>query len=229
MKITIKCCLAVALGLAIAGCDGGHKKVQLWEGGPYWAETNIGAEKPWESGYHFWWGDTIGYKRVNDAWFASDGSPSRFFFDRDVTPTCCMSDSELRREGWITADGVLSPEHDAAHVHWGGKWRMPTNKELEDLCRKCDWEKKTLNGVNGCVVRGRGDYASRSIFLPCAGFASGASLRWASRGYYRSSVPCGDGNYSWDLEFGSKCDTGVGWDLERSAGNSVRPVQGFTK
>ena len=23
-----------------------HKKVQLWEGGPYWAETNIGAEEP---------------------------------------------------------------------------------------------------------------------------------------------------------------------------------------
>ena len=31
--------------------------VQLWEGGPYWATTNIGAEKPEDSGYYFWWGD----------------------------------------------------------------------------------------------------------------------------------------------------------------------------
>ena len=38
-------------------------KVQLWEGGPYWATTNIGAEKPEDYGYYFWWGDTVGYKR----------------------------------------------------------------------------------------------------------------------------------------------------------------------
>ena len=31
-----------------------HNKVQLWEGGPYWAETNIGAEEPWNGGDHFW-------------------------------------------------------------------------------------------------------------------------------------------------------------------------------
>ena len=34
------------------------EKVQLWEGGPYWATTNIGAEKPEDPGYYFWWGDT---------------------------------------------------------------------------------------------------------------------------------------------------------------------------
>ena len=30
-----------------------HDKVQLWEGGPYWATTNIGAEKPEDYGYYF--------------------------------------------------------------------------------------------------------------------------------------------------------------------------------
>ena len=35
-----------------------HDKVQLWEGGPYWATTNIGAENPEDYGYYFWWGDT---------------------------------------------------------------------------------------------------------------------------------------------------------------------------
>ena len=39
-----------------------HDKVQLWEGGPYWATTNIGAENPEDYGYYFWWGDTVGYK-----------------------------------------------------------------------------------------------------------------------------------------------------------------------
>ena len=35
--------------------------VQLWENGPYWAECNVGATKPEEYGYYFWWGDTVGY------------------------------------------------------------------------------------------------------------------------------------------------------------------------
>ena len=57
-----------------------HSKVQLWAGGPYWAKTNIGAENSYDRGYYFWWGDTIGYKRVNDKWVASNGSSSNFSF-----------------------------------------------------------------------------------------------------------------------------------------------------
>lgn len=30
-----------------------HRKVQLWADGPYWAETNVGAEEPWEYGFYF--------------------------------------------------------------------------------------------------------------------------------------------------------------------------------
>ena len=40
--------------------------VQLWENGPYWAECNVGAARPEESGYYFWWGDTVGYTRDAD-------------------------------------------------------------------------------------------------------------------------------------------------------------------
>ena len=32
-----------------------HNGVQLWEDGPYWATTNIGAERPEDYGYYFWW------------------------------------------------------------------------------------------------------------------------------------------------------------------------------
>lgn len=55
-----------------------HEKVQLWKDGPYWATTNIGAEKPEDFGYYFWWGDTVGYKREKDKWVATDGSSSDF-------------------------------------------------------------------------------------------------------------------------------------------------------
>lgn len=144
-------------------------KVQLWEGGPYWAEMNIGAKKPEDYGYYFWWGDTVGYKRENDAWVASDGSSSNFSFEEKNAPTFGKKPQLLQNEGWTTVEGVLTPQHDAAHVQWGGGWRMPTEPEIVDLNDKCEWVWITLNGVEGYVVRGKGDYASASIFLPGGG------------------------------------------------------------
>ncbi len=212
-------------------------KVQLWEGGPYWATKNIGAETPVDYGFYFWWGDTVGYKRVGDSWEASDGSKSGFQFSKDNTPTDGKSISELTNNGWITVKGkgwfskkyALAPERDAAHVHWGGEWRMPTKQELDDLSSKCDWEWTTVNGVNGYVVRGRGNYVSASIFLPCAGNGSGTSLYLAgSYGGYWSSVPHSVYSYgAWGLDFNSSCHSTD--DNGRDGGQSVRPVQGFTQ
>jgi len=205
----------------------GHAKVQLWEGGPYWATTNIGAENPEDCGYYFWWGDTVGYKREGNAWVATDGSSSNFSFDSSNTPTCQKSIATLKSEGWIMADSVLVPAHDAAHVHWGGDWRMPTNQELSDLNNKCDWAWTTQNGVQGYLVKGKGTYASASIFVPCAGYGFGTSLDLAgSYGDYWSSVPHSDSYDAWYLTFSSGYH-GTGSDY-RYYGQSVRPVQGFT-
>ena len=204
-------------------------KVQLWEGGPYWATTNIGAEKPEDYGYYFWWGDTVGYKRENDKWVASDGSNSNFSFTGSNVPTYFKRNSALQSEGWITADGALAPEHDAAHKHWGGDWRMPTWQEFGDLISKCDWNWTTMNGVNGYVVCGRGDYSSASIFFPCAGYGYGTSLRYpGSCGFFWSSVPNSDYECAWRLSFhsGGHNSSYVG---SRVDGRSVRPLQGFTK
>ena len=206
-----------------------REKVQIWEGGPYWATKNIGAENPEDYGYYFWWGDTVGYKRENDKWVASDGSNSNFSFEVDNELTFGKDISTLQSEGWITAEGVLAPEHDAAKKHWGGDWRMPTEQELQDLWNNCDWTWTTINGVRGYVVRGKGDYASNSIFLPCAGLVSWTSLGLAgSDGYYWSSVQDSDNRYySWSLNFYS-CYHNTN-HYRRNLGQSVRPLQGFTK
>jgi len=206
----------------------GRQKVQLWENGPYWANMNIGAEKPEDYGYYFWWGDTVGYKRENDKWVASDGSNSNFSFSSGNTPTYGKDNSTLQSEGWITADGVLSPEHDAAQKHWGGDWRMPTKQEFDNLISKCDWTWGSMNGVNGYVIRGKGDYSSASIFLPCAGYGHGTSLFSAgSYGDFWSSVPRTASYGAWSLDLSSSRH---GTDYYfRDDGRSVRPLQGFTK
>ena len=242
MKKAIKYTLVVVLGLAVVGCskeessagsggvarsieDGGHKGVQLWKDGPYWAETNIGAQEPWESGSHFWWGDTIGYKSVESGLFQS----FRFSFSDEKVPTRWKDTSTLSKEGWTTAEGVLAPKHDAAHVHWRGNWRMPTKQELEDLCEKCDWERTKLNNVEGYFVRGKGDCASARIFLPCAGYGRGTSLVGADSGLYWSSVPnSNDNRAACYLSFRSS-EHRTYSDGSRYWGGTVRPVQGFTK
>lgn len=219
--------------------------IQLWKDGPYWAETNIGAENPWDFGYYFWWGDIVGYKcepvKVNGAgwfnrffskkevvWVASDGSSSGCSFYEDKIPTFGKDNPTLQREGWITTDGVLVPKHDAAHVQWGDGWRMPTKQELNDLYKKCDWAWTNMEGVSGYVVRGKGDYASANIFLPAAGYGYGTSLGYAgSYGRYWSSVPSSGYYDAWSLDFySSSLSTPNG---SRCRGRSVRPVQGFTK
>ena len=203
-------------------------KVQLWEGGPYWADRNIGAHNPWDYGLYFWWGDTKGYGPSSDGVFAFNF----YYKNSDIsTYNTYKSVSELESAGWVTSDRVLARSHDAAHVKWGGGWRMPTSQEVWDLCYvKCDWTWATTNGVNGYVVRGRGAYASNSIFLPCAGYGYGTSLNGAgSSGRYWSSVPTWGDSFTYlaanDLTFGSNYYA-TSYD-NRYYGQSVRPVQGF--
>ncbi|MBE6382072.1 MAG: hypothetical protein E7049_03540 [Lentisphaerae bacterium] len=208
-----------------------HGKVQLWAGGPYWATTNIGADKPEEYGYYFWWGDTVGYRWVNNKWVANDGSSASFSFARYNTPTC-KTKEKLRNEGWLTADYVLAPEHDAAHVQWGGTWRMPTFAELSSLNSKCTWLFTTKNGVSGFLISGKGAYSSNSIFLPCArfGFRNRLDDSYYMWSYIWSSTPSSENKdymyyYAYALSYNSSGNHEIDDEEGRSNGFPIRPVQ----
>ncbi len=205
-------------------------KVQLWADGPYWAETNIGADKPWDYGYYFWWGDAVGfrYDYENGGWDASDGSSQDFIFDVDTVPTYGKDSATLQSLGWITADGVLVPEHDAAQMQWGEGWRMPTDSELSALNGNCDWTYTITNGVRGWVVRGRNGFSRASIFLPAAGSAYKNYLHEPSWGHYWSSGLIAESTeYSYAICFNagfhSMCNSA------RSDGRSIRPVLGVVE
>ena len=216
-----------------------HDGVQLWEGGPYWATTNIGAEEPWEYGYYFWWGDTVGYTRSGGRW--TDGNTDGYYysgvmwvsstgvktssspFSSSMCPTYGKDDSALQSMGYIDATGNLAPEHDAAHVLWGDAWRMPTYTEFSALINNCTTTLITTNGVRGRLVTGKGAYANRSIFLPTVGYGDGSYLYSpGSHGSYWSSTPFAD--EAWGLYFGSNY-----FRLNYAYhyyGYSVRPVRG---
>ena len=154
--------------ITLEGLAASVGKVQLWEGGPYWADRNIGADNPWDYGLYFWWGDTTGHR--------PSGNTFSFSFEKSNCPTYLKTTDQLRSEGWIASNDVLAPSHDAAHMKWGGEWRMPREQEFNDLTNMCDLAWTTINGTRGCVVRGRGAYASNSIFLPFGGYGNRTSL-----------------------------------------------------
>ncbi len=188
-----------------------------------WATVNVGATKPEGFGYSFAWGETrpkSNYDKSTYKW--CNGNYNK------LTKYCTYSSY------WDSSDPmdnktVLDPEDDAAHVNWGGSWRMPTDAEWTELRTKCTWTWTTQNGVNGRLVTGPN---GKSIFLPAAGYRDVTDLGNAgsSGDYWSSSLytgRSGSGNpvpyYAWSIYFRS--DTvGRNYDLYRYRGQSVRPV-----
>lgn len=59
---------------------------------------------------------------------------------------------------------VLPLEMDAAAVNMGGKWRMPTKAEMEELVSNCTWKQKVIGTMNGYEVKS--NVNGGSIYLP---------------------------------------------------------------
>ena len=183
-----------------------------------WASWNVGASAPEEYGQYFAWGeskpkdyyDWITYKWCNGNY--------------NKLTKYCTSDHDGCWDGTGTPDGktVLNPENDAAHVNWGGSWRMPTDAEWTELRENCTWTWTTQNGVNGRLVTS--NINGNSIFLPAAGTRTDSSLyEVGSYGHFWSSsldtdYPC----FACDVYFSS--DDVYRNSDSRCYGFSVRPV-----
>ncbi len=177
-----------------------------------WANINIGANAPEESGDYFAWGET----------------EPKDYYDWETYKWCNGSKNTMTKYCTTSLDGTvddkttLDLEDDAAHANWGGTWRMPTHDEFTELRTKCSWEWTTRNGVNGQKVTGPN---GNSIFLPAAGFRYDNSFNLAgSTGYYWSSSLrkfYNDSAYS--VFFNSS--NGVDWLCDyRDRGRCVRAV-----
>ena len=204
-----------------------------------WATCNIGAESPEEYGDYFAWGETephyeVGYAQEDpqNHW-KSDKSDG---YNWSTYKYCKGSNFSLNKYcknptygyyNYRDTKSTLDPEDDAAHVNWGGIWRMPTDAEFYELrySSNCTWTWTTMNGINGYkVVSKKSGYTGNWIFLPAAGRRRDTSLDLAgSYGYYwSSSLDGGDSFYARYLYFDS--DDFDGDYCGRSIGHSVRPV-----
>lgn len=203
-----------------------REAVQLWANGPYWATMNIGATTQTGSGYCFWWGDTVGYY-YNGGWKKSDGSSaSSYLFGSSSIPTWGKDAAALQAAGMGTAAGNLSPAYDAASVHWGGNWRMPTSAERDLLNSNCTFTWKAVNGVNGAEFRGKDAFANASIFIPAAGYAGtgGVQQPGVIAYYYTGTAYSGDNTKAGAYMFNSG-STGLSlMNNHRYNGYTIRAV-----
>ena len=124
-----------------------------------WASYNVGATSPEEYGWYFSWGET--YNKVPCTWMYYGYGEGE---SNTMTKYCTNSSN-----GTVDDKTVLEPEDDAAHVNWGGRWRMPTAKEYKELCEECSWVSMKLNGSIGYKVKGPN---GNCIYLPAAAYHS---------------------------------------------------------
>ena len=143
------------------GTINGHEYVYMGSGtGLKWATMNIGSNTPEDSGDHFAWGETVpkdDYSARTYKWCSpdpNDGSLIKYFEDPNST--------------------VLELEDDAAHVNWGGTWRMPTSRELNCLASSLMYSWTWDPEKKGYIVTSLEN--DNSIFLPAAGYYNGTDL-----------------------------------------------------
>ncbi len=121
-----------------------------------WAGWNIGAKKPEGYGKYFSWGETKPKKKYTWANYKllksnPDDKDNRVFSKyTNETQNSLIGDSKT----------------DVATAKWGNDWCMPTQAQINELLRDCEWTWTKLNGVNGYAVKGPN---GKSIFMPAAG------------------------------------------------------------
>ena len=191
-----------------------------------WASFNVGATKPEENGFYYAWGETEPKSR----------------YDESTYRWCDGNLDLLTKYNFDSASGVvdyktkLEDADDVAHVKLGGKWRMPTYEEMQELYAteddpnyKWTW-KMHESGCYGmeitCLANGN------HIFLPASGYVGGyRSLNYSDQDgtYWASSADMNSLTVGQALQFnyydgyGSSVYVGSQY---RATGYSVRPVYG---
>ncbi len=223
MSTQVKFVLLLSI-LVLCGCEQGvnapdvsnHEYVDLGLS-VKWATCNVGASSPEDYGKYFAWGETA--PKTDYSWSTYKYCRGSY----DTMTKYCTSSSF----GTVDNKTTLELTDDAAHVNWGGSWRMPTKDEQDELRYNCTWtwtSNYNSTGVKGYIVSSKVAGNSNSIFLPAAGERKGRGLDAVGEegNYWSSSVSTSGSFCACSLNFYSDNVYGIGNNRCRS--RSVRPV-----
>lgn len=156
----------------ISGKAGGFDYVDMGlPSGTKWALYNVGAKNRWESGAPYAWGETHTK--------ASYTEENYTYTDRPAT---------------------LPLAHDAAHVNWGGVWRMPTEADFNELIEHCTFTPLNKYDHQGYIITSK--INGKLLYMAAITAYQGLeSMDGSSEGFY--------GIYS-----SSSCNTKMGYPME---------------
>ena len=216
------------------GSEAGYNYVDLGlTSGTKWATANVGASKAQDYGNYYAWGEVTTKETYN--WST--------YLDGNISSN---SDCGTDKDALKGVTDIAGTEYDAAYVNWGGKWRMPTKAQQEELCDECYlvWTESYNNSnVAGYIVYKAKTSSDKGvkicedetpsssyklsdahIFLPVAGYRYGGDLNDAGSycDGWSSSLGTGYPYYAWSVHFGSGHVRSS--DDYRYFGQSVRAV-----
>lgn len=167
--------------------------------GTLWAPWNVGATSPGEGGAYFAWGEVQAWEESwrcywdSYYWVQEGKSDWQHITKYQAENNEYEKDNVLWYDftGKFVGDGktTLEASDDAATVNWGGKWRMPTPAEFQELSDECTWTWKEADeyatgAIAGYLVTGPNE---NSIFLPAAGWQDSDLNYLGKNGLYWSS------------------------------------------
>ena len=178
-----------------------------------WAKFNIGANAPEEHGGYFAWGETTEKNVYSWGWYLCQQSECGTWADPFI--------KNYQSAGTYT----LGPAYDAAHIQWGGSWRMPTQDDFKELTENCTSEKTTVNGVSGYRYTG---WNGNSIFLPDGQIKNGPNLTSDvfKSAYWTSYCMCF--SFSTAQQASAFAPNGNLSKIDRAYGLAIRPVNDAT-
>lgn len=183
----------------------------------FWATCNIGASAPEEQGNYYAWGETL--------------TKSSYFWTSYKWSSNASNYKYIKKYGENDTKRKLEDADDVANKTLGGKCRIPTPNEFDELISNCNIEKTTLNEVTGWKFTSKKtDYTDMWIFLPATGYIYMSTLYESnSYGLYWSSSPTSiysDSPYTWTGARILQCVDNKAEvnSIERCKGLPVRPV-----
>ena len=138
--------------------------------GTKWAKYNVGANSETDYGLYFAFGETNGYNRFTNGDRTFDRRNYKFSKKSFIYNFTKYNNTDGKK--------VLDLCDDAAHIHMGGKWHMPTDEQIRELIKNTEniWVTDYNNsGANGRLFTSK--INDEKLFFPACG------LRFAE-GYY---------------------------------------------
>ena len=208
-----------AVSVFKSGTENGHEYVDLGlTSGTRWATANVGASKAQDYGNYYAWGETATKEVYN--WETYKYANGDY---KELTKYC--NESYYGNNGFTDTKTTLALSDDAAYVNWGGKWRMPTKAQQDELGNQCYWvwtENYNNSNVAGYIVykaksssdKGQKIYkggtpsssyklSDAHIFLPAAGYRYDGDLcsTWSYGIYWSSSLGSDGPSNAWYVSF----------------------------